>query len=63
MGTEIDKRIGKKFKIYFQDRDKVLPKFAIIIAIDSIFITIQNTFNGTTEILPMARVLRMEEIL
>lgn len=59
METNGSVQIGKKYKVIFQDSQKVLIKRGIILAFDTIFLTLKNV-SGVTEIIPLNRVLRLE---
>ena len=53
-------KIGASYRVIFQDFSKVLTKRGIILKFDSIFLTLKN-ISGVTEIIPLNRVLRLEE--
>lgn len=53
--------VGKKVKLYFSDVSAVLVKIGVIVSVDSFFITLKLD-KGSTESIPLNRVLRMEEL-
>lgn len=52
-------RLGKRYKLIFQDNSSVMAKHGIIKSYDNLFITLENV-SGVTEIIPLNRVLRLE---
>lgn len=54
-------KIGERYKIIFQDSEKVLIKRGVVLSFDKIFLTLKNV-SGLTEIIPLNRILRLEEI-
>lgn len=52
-------KVGERYKVIFQDSEKVLIKRGIVLCFDNIFLTLKNV-SGLTEIIPLNRILRME---
>ena len=52
-------RIGKSYKVAFQDAQNVLVKRGVVLEFDGIFITLKNV-SGVVELIPLTRVLRLE---
>ena len=52
-------QVGRRYKLIFQDAEKVLIKRGIILSYDALFIVFKNV-SGVEEIIPMNRVLRLE---